>query len=93
MIYIYIYVYIYIYLSDDRESTVHIMIRNISMDILTFHITKNLAFRVPGLLINYRKPETIDWNILSEISSQGIMFFWVISIYTLILKLDINVGI
>ena len=64
------------------------MIRNISMDILTFHITKNLAFRVSGLLM-----ETIDWNILSEISSQGIMFFWVISIYTLILKLDINVGI
>ena len=96
-IYIYIYIYTYIYIiyiwrcqwffffrnvkTNVRSFNffyflVHI-IRNISIDILTFHIAKNLAFRVSGLLM-----ETIDWNILSEISSQGIVFFWVISIYT-----------
>ena len=64
-IHIHIYIlYIYDVVSDPFFSAmlrltsdplifyflVHIMIRNISMDILTFHITKNLALEYPNYL-------------------------------------------
>ena len=93
---IYIYIYTYIYIIYIWRCQWSFFFRNAKTNVRSFNFLffsthydqkylygysnisyhKKLGLRVPELLM-----ETIDWNILSEISSQGIVFFWAISIY------------